>query len=144
MKARIDELRIEFERMSAIHTDYVRHSLLRTIEADPRDLYEEGPQRFDGQAVPASRDWRIAATSECRDSEAETYPIQVRPLRSRWKIKMKPRRRFAQSAGRFGSRHELSLEQLVHDSMQKPQPLQLAAETPGLPNPALQLKAERL
>ncbi len=44
VKARIDELRIEFERMSAIHVDYVRHQLLKTIEADPRDLFERDPE----------------------------------------------------------------------------------------------------
>jgi Terminase small subunit len=43
VRARIDELRLEFEKMSAIHVDYVRHQLLRIIEADPRDLYEPDP-----------------------------------------------------------------------------------------------------
>lgn len=43
VKARIEELRVEFEAMSAIHVDYVRHLLLRTVEADPRDLYEKDP-----------------------------------------------------------------------------------------------------
>jgi Terminase small subunit len=43
VRARIDELRLEFEKMSSIHVDYVRHQLLRIIEADPRDLYEPDP-----------------------------------------------------------------------------------------------------
>ncbi len=43
VRARIEELRLEFEKMSAIHVDYVRHQLLRIIEADPRDLYEPDP-----------------------------------------------------------------------------------------------------
>jgi hypothetical protein len=43
VKARIEELRLEFEKMSAIHVDYVRHQLLKTIEADPRDLFERDP-----------------------------------------------------------------------------------------------------
>jgi hypothetical protein len=43
VRERIDELRLEFEKMSAIHVDYVRHHLLRIIEADPRDLYEPDP-----------------------------------------------------------------------------------------------------
>ena len=51
VKARIEELRIEFERMSAIHLDYVRHMLLRTIEADPRDLYESDPSNSTGKRV---------------------------------------------------------------------------------------------
>src|SRR5271163_3014697 len=51
IKARIEELRIEFEAMSAIHLDYVRHMLLRTIEADPRDLYERDPTDSTGKKV---------------------------------------------------------------------------------------------
>jgi hypothetical protein len=43
VRERIDELRLEFEKMSAIHVDYVRHQLLRIVEADPRDLYEVDP-----------------------------------------------------------------------------------------------------
>jgi hypothetical protein len=43
VKSRIEELRLEFEAMSAIHVDYVRHLLLRTVEADARDLYEKDP-----------------------------------------------------------------------------------------------------
>jgi hypothetical protein len=51
VRARIEELRVEFERMSAIHVDYVRHLLLRTIEADPRDLYEPDPDDPTGKRV---------------------------------------------------------------------------------------------
>jgi Terminase small subunit len=40
VKARIDELREQFEQMSAIHVDYIRHQLLKIVEADVRDLYE--------------------------------------------------------------------------------------------------------
>jgi len=43
VRARIDQLRLEFEKMSAIHVDYVRHQLLRIVEADPKDLYERDP-----------------------------------------------------------------------------------------------------
>jgi Terminase small subunit len=43
VRERIDELRLEFEKMSAIHVDYIRHKLLRIVEADPRDLYEPDP-----------------------------------------------------------------------------------------------------
>jgi hypothetical protein len=35
--------------MSAIHVDYVRHKLLRIIEADPRDLYEPDPSDAAGR-----------------------------------------------------------------------------------------------
>jgi hypothetical protein len=49
VRARIDELRLEFEKMSAIHVDYVRHQLLRIIEADPRDLYEPDPSDAAGR-----------------------------------------------------------------------------------------------
>jgi hypothetical protein len=43
VKARIEELRVEFEAMSAIQVEYIRHQLLKTLEADPRDLYERDP-----------------------------------------------------------------------------------------------------
>jgi len=43
VKQRIDELRVPFEQLSAIHVDYIRHQLLRTVDADPRELYERDP-----------------------------------------------------------------------------------------------------
>jgi hypothetical protein len=43
VKQRIDELRLQFEQLSAIHVDYVRHQLLHTVDADPRELYERDP-----------------------------------------------------------------------------------------------------
>jgi hypothetical protein len=43
VRARIEELRLEFERMSAINVEYVRHKLLRILDADPRELYELDP-----------------------------------------------------------------------------------------------------
>jgi hypothetical protein len=43
VKARIDELREQFEQLSAIHVDYIRHQLLKIVEADPRELYERDP-----------------------------------------------------------------------------------------------------
>src|ERR1700719_271604 len=58
VRARIDELRFEFEQMSAIHTDYIRHLLLPIVEADPRDLYERDP------ADPTGKRRRLRAISE--------------------------------------------------------------------------------
>jgi hypothetical protein len=49
VRARIDELRVEFEQMSAIHADYIRHQLLPIVEADPRDLYERDPTDLTGK-----------------------------------------------------------------------------------------------
>jgi hypothetical protein len=43
VKARIDELRAQFEQASAIHVDYIRHQLLKIIEADPRELFDRDP-----------------------------------------------------------------------------------------------------
>lgn len=43
VRARIEELRLEFEKMSAIHADYIRYQLLYLVEADARDLYERDP-----------------------------------------------------------------------------------------------------
>jgi hypothetical protein len=43
VKQRIEELRFEFEQQSAIHADYVRHKILRIVEADPRELYVRDP-----------------------------------------------------------------------------------------------------
>lgn len=49
VKARIDELRIEFEKLSAIHVDYVRHQLLKLLEANLADLYEQDPSDSAGK-----------------------------------------------------------------------------------------------
>jgi hypothetical protein len=49
VRARIEGLRLEFEKMSAIHADYIRHQLLRLVEADLRDLY--GPDPTDPTGV---------------------------------------------------------------------------------------------
>jgi hypothetical protein len=43
VKVRIEELRLQFEEMSAIHVDYVRHKLLSFIEMDARELYQPDP-----------------------------------------------------------------------------------------------------
>ena len=56
--ARIEELRVEFERMSAIQVDYVRHQLLRIVEADPRELYERDPD------CPDRKRLRLRAVSD--------------------------------------------------------------------------------
>jgi hypothetical protein len=58
VRARIDELRLEFEQMSAIHADYIRHQLLPIVEADPRDLYERDP------ADPTGKRRKLRAISE--------------------------------------------------------------------------------
>jgi hypothetical protein len=48
MKARIEELRLQFERTCAhgavVHADYVRLQLLPLIETDGRELYEPDPE----------------------------------------------------------------------------------------------------
>jgi hypothetical protein len=43
VKARIEELRLQFEELSAISTDYIRHKLLSFIEMDARELYQPDP-----------------------------------------------------------------------------------------------------
>src|SRR5271166_711481 len=58
VKARIDKLRAQFEKMSGIHVDYVRHCLLRIIEADPRELY--GPDPSD----PTGKRQRLRSVEE--------------------------------------------------------------------------------
>jgi Terminase small subunit len=58
VRERIEELRAEFETMSAIHADYIRHQLLWTVDADPRELYEKDPDD------PTGRRHRLRAISE--------------------------------------------------------------------------------
>jgi hypothetical protein len=58
VKQRIDELRAQFEQLSAIHVDYIRHQLLHTVDADPRDLYERDPND------PAGKRHRLRQISE--------------------------------------------------------------------------------
>ena len=43
VKARIEELRVEFERMSGIHVEYIRQKLLELLEIDPKEFYEPDP-----------------------------------------------------------------------------------------------------
>jgi hypothetical protein len=51
VKARIDELRTEFERLSAIHVEYIRAKLLELIEVDAKELYEPDPNDLTGRRL---------------------------------------------------------------------------------------------
>jgi Terminase small subunit len=51
VKARIEELRLQFEQLSAISADYVRHKLLGFVEFDVRDLYEIDPVDATGRSL---------------------------------------------------------------------------------------------
>jgi Terminase small subunit len=55
VKARIDELRAEFEKESAIKVEHVRHQLLRIVEAAPRALYERDPDDETGKRLRLRR-----------------------------------------------------------------------------------------
>jgi phage terminase small subunit len=44
VRVRIDELRLQFEQLSAIHVEYIRHQLLGIVEADVKELYEPDPK----------------------------------------------------------------------------------------------------
>jgi len=123
IKARIEELRIEFEAMSAIHLDYVRHMLLRTIEADPRDLYERDPTDSTGKKVRlrpiAELPRRIASAISKLKIDPETgAPVEVwlanRNEAAAVLLRSLP--------GGAIERHELGLEQLILSSMRSPAP----------------------
>jgi hypothetical protein len=50
VKARIDELRA-FERLSAIHVEYIRAKLLELVEVDAKELYEPDPSDLTGRRL---------------------------------------------------------------------------------------------
>jgi len=120
VKARIEELRVEFERMSAIHTDYVRHTLLRTIEADPRDLYERDPgdstgKRFRLRSIAELPRHLSAAIAKLKIDPETGAPVEV-ALGNKNEAAATLLRSLP---GGSVERHELSLEQLVRDSMHR-------------------------
>jgi hypothetical protein len=121
VKARIDELRVEFEQLSAIHVDYVRHILLRTLEADPRDLYEPDPND------PTGRRFRLRSIGDlprhltAAISRLKLDPETGTPLEITLGNKHEAAATLLRSLpGGSVERHELSLEQLVRDSLNKP------------------------
>jgi hypothetical protein len=82
VKARIDELRAEFEKLSAIHVDYIRHLLLRMLEADPRDLYERDPsdstgKRFRLRSIAELPKYLTGAIAKLKIDPATGLPVEV-------------------------------------------------------------------
>jgi hypothetical protein len=117
IKARIDELRVEFEKYSAIHTDYIRHLLLRMLEANPVDLYEIDP------SDPTGKRLRLRSIVELPRHLSAVARIKVDPeTGAPTEIILANRHEAAgillrSLPGGQLQRHELTLEQLVGDSM---------------------------
>lgn len=139
VKARIEELRAEFEHMSAIHVDYVRHQLLRTIEADMRDLYESDP------SDPTGKRRRLRAISELpRHLTGAITKLKISPETGEpVEIVLGDKNAAAATLlrslpGGSVERHELSLEELIVQSM-KPAP---AESAPAAPLTAIEKRAE--
>jgi hypothetical protein len=121
VKARIEELRAEFEKMSAIHTDYVRHQLLKTIEADPRDLYERDPgdatgKRFRLRAIHELPRRLTNAISKLKLDGETGLPIEI-TLGNKNEAAATLLRSLP---GGSVERHDLTLEQIVRDSLTDP------------------------
>jgi Terminase small subunit len=123
VKARIEELRVEFEAMSAIHVEYVRHQLLRTIEADPRDLFERDSgdptgKRFRLRSIADLPRHLTAAIAKLKIDPETGAPVEVsladKNAAAATLLRSLP--------GGAVERHELSLEEIVLASMRAPAP----------------------
>jgi hypothetical protein len=121
VRARIEELRAEFERMSSIHVDYVRHQLLRTIEADPRDLFEKDPtdstgRRFRLRSIADLPRNLAGAIAKLKLDPGTGAPVEVsladKNAAASTLLRSLP--------GGAVERHELSFEQIVLESLHKP------------------------
>jgi hypothetical protein len=121
VKARIEELRIEFEAMSAIHLDYVRHMLLRTVEADPRDLYELDPSDSTGKKVRLRPITELPRHLTTAISKLKIDPETGAPVEVMFGNKNEAAATLLRSLpGGSVERHELSLEQIVLQSLHTP------------------------
>jgi hypothetical protein len=136
VKARIDELRIEFEKLSAIHTDYVRHELLRLLQANVADLYERDPsdlsgKRFRLRSIDALPRHLSAAIIKLKIDPATGAPLEV-TLSSKHEAAATLLRSLP---GGSVQQHEvgLTLEQLLVDSVRRPIQNTVDASTPALP-----------
>jgi Terminase small subunit len=123
VKARIEELRVEFEAMSAIHVEYVRHQLLRTIEADPRDLFERDPGDPTGKRVRLRSITELPRHLTSAIAKIRLDPVTGAPV----EVSLADRTAAAATLlrslpGGAVERHELSLEQLILNSMRSPAP----------------------
>jgi hypothetical protein len=145
VRARIDELRTEFEHFSAIHVDYIRHQLLKMIEANPADLYEPDPtdtagKRFRLRSIAELPRHLSAAIAKLKIDPATGAPIEVTLAN-----KIEASGTLLRSLpGGSVERHEVSLERLVHASMENPEDeAQNTAKTIALPSAVAQSAARR-
>jgi hypothetical protein len=142
---RINELRAEFEKLSAIHVDYIRHQLLKMIEANPADLYERDPtdstgKRFRLRSITELPPYLSAAIPKLRLDPATGAPLEI-VLANKIEASGTLLRSLP---GGSVERHEVSLERLVHDSMQNPEDeAQNTAKTIALPSAVAQTAARR-
>jgi hypothetical protein len=144
VKARIDELRLEFVKLSAIHADYVRHQVLKLLEANLADFYEADPSDASGKRVRLRainmlpRRLSAAITKIKLDPETGT-PTEI-VLASK-----------SESAGILlrslpgGSveRHEVTLEQLVSGSLRQGDQAHDAGEPTDAPSEVARNPARR-
>lgn len=82
VKARIEALRLEFERLSAISVDYVRHKLLGIVDADVRELYEPDPDDSSGKkrrlrAIDKLPGHLASAVSRIRLDSETGEPVEI-------------------------------------------------------------------
>jgi hypothetical protein len=144
VRARIDELRLEFEKHSAIAADYIRHQVLKLLEANLADFYEADPNDASGKRVrlrsinALPRHLSAAITKIKLDPETGT-PTEI-VLASK-----------SESAGILlrslpgGSveRHEVSLEQLVRGSLPEGDQSHDAGESTATPSEVARNPARR-
>jgi hypothetical protein len=120
VKTRIDELRLEFEQLSAIHVDYVRHQVLKLLQANLADFYEVDPNDASGKRVrlrsinALPRHLSAAITKIKLDPETGTPTEIVLASKSESAALL-----LRSLPGGSVERHEVSLEKLISGSLQQ-------------------------
>ena len=118
--ARIDELRVEFEKLSAIHTDYIRYQLLKMIEANVADLYERDPTDSAGKRLRLRSIAELPRHLSAAIAKLKIDPATGAPIEVTLANKIEASGTLLRSLpGGSVERHELTLEQLVGESLQK-------------------------
>jgi hypothetical protein len=130
VKARIDELRVEFEKLSAISADYVRHQLLKMVEANLCDFYERDPDDPRGKRLRLRCITELPRSLTAAIVKVKLDPETGMPVEITLGSKHEAAATLLRSLpGGATERHEVSLDQLVQSSMRievvtnVPQPL---------------------
>src|ERR1700722_3399884 len=144
VKARIDELRLEFEKLSAIHVDYVRHQVLKLLEANLADFYEADPSDASGKRVKLRSINALPRHLSAAITKIKLDPETGTPMEIVLASKSESAAILLRSLpGGSVERHEVSLEQLVRGSLQQGDQAHDADEPTGAPSEVAQNPVRR-